>query len=290
MTTTPVKRPLHFLVCDAYPREGRDGLQAAAATLAGKLYERLLRRLEPEASVGILFPADIDVALPSGSALTDYDGIVWTGSSLTIYRDDDPRVQRQIELARAVFEAGIPSFGSCWAAQLAVVATGGRCAPNPKGREFGISRRIALTAEGRAHPMYRGKLHVFDAFTSHADEVTVLPPAGQLLASNEFSHVQAVAVDSCGAFWAVQYHPEYDLHEVARLSVFRMEELIRQGTFRDRDDAEEFVQRLEMLHQDPTREDLMHALGVDGSLLDHTQRTLEARNWIDCLVKLRIRG
>jgi GMP synthase (glutamine-hydrolysing) len=284
-----LSRPLRFLVCDAYPREGRDGLQRAAATFAGTLFERLLRRLEPQAAVDVLHPADVDVALPPGRALADYDGVVWTGSSLTIYHDDDPRVRRQIELARAVFEGGIPSFGSCWAVQLSVVALGGRCAPNPKGREFGISRRIALTAEGRRHPMYRGKQAVFDAFTSHADEVTVLPSTGQLLASNDFSRVQAVAVEQRGVFWAVQYHPEYNLHEVARLSVFRMDELIRQGTFRDRDDGEKFVEQLETLHRDPTRADIREALGIDPALLDEAQRTLEARNWIDCLVKPRLR-
>jgi len=283
-------RPLHFLVCDAYPREGRDGLQRAAATLAGKLYERLLRRLEPDAAIDILYPADVDVALPSGTVLADYDGVVWTGSSLTIYHDDDPRVRRQIELARAAFEAGVPSFGSCWAAQLSVVAAGGRCAANPKGREFGVSRRIVLTAEGRAHPMYRGKPPIFDAFTSHADEVTVLPPSAHLLASNDFSSVQAVAVESRGAFWAVQYHPEYDLHEIARLCVFRADELVRQGTFSDRNEAEEFVEQLETLHRDPTRDDIRRSLGVDGSLLDGTQRTIETHNWIEFLVKPGLRG
>ncbi|MGH3054137.1 MAG: type 1 glutamine amidotransferase, partial [Gaiellaceae bacterium] len=258
--------------------------------LAGTLYERVLHRLEPQAVVDVLHPADVDVALPSGRALADYDGVVWTGSSLTIHHGDDPRVRRQIELARAVFESGVPSFGSCWAAQLAVVAQGGRCAANPKGREFGIARRIALTSEGRSHAMYRGKPPVFDAFTSHADEVTVVPPTGHLLASNEFSRVQAVAIEARGWFWAVQYHPEYDLHEVARLSVFRMDELIRQGTFRDRDDAERFVEQLETLHRSPTRDDIRNALGIDAALLDEEQRTLEARNWIDSLVKPHVRG
>ena len=223
MTSVTLHRRLRFLVCDAYPREGRAGLQEAGATLAGMLYERMLRRLEPDAHIDVIHPADAEVALPSGRALNSYDGIAWTGSSLTIHQDDDPRVRRQVELARAAYASDIPSFGSCWAAQLAVVAAGGRCAASPKGREFGISRRIALTAAGRAHPMYRGKPAVFDAFTSHADEVVVLPAAGELLASNAFSRVQAVAVAARGAFWAVQYHPEYDLHEVARLCVFRMD-------------------------------------------------------------------
>ena len=279
-----VHRTLRFLVCDAYPREGRDGLQRAAATLAGTLYERLLHRLEPAAAVDILYPADVDVALPSRSALPEYDGVVWTGSSLTIYHDSDPRVRRQIELAHAVFASGIPSFGSCWAAQLSVTAVGGRCAANPKGREFGISRRIALTAQGRAHPMYRGKPSVFDAFTSHADEATVLPPTAHLLASNAFSRVQAVAIESQGAFWAVQYHPEYDLHELARLTWCRIEKLVKLGFFLDRPAAERYVDQLEVLHQDPSRKDIAWLLGIDEDVMSEDVRLAEVRNWIERLV------
>ncbi len=282
-----MSRPLRFLVCDAYPREGRAGLEKAGATLAGQLYERLLQRLEPQAHIDIIFPADTDVALPGGSALTDYDGIVWTGSSLTIYRDEEPRVRRQIELASAVYQLGIPSFGSCWAAQIAVVAAGGACAANPKGREFGISRHITLNDAGHNHPMYRGKATTFDAFTSHADEVTVLPPGTSLLASNDWSRIQGIAVESPGPFWAVQYHPEYDLHEVARLCVFRTDELVRQGMFADRVAAEEWVDRLEALHLEPTRHDLMQTLQVEAPLLDVAQRLVEPRNWVEQVVKPR---
>jgi GMP synthase (glutamine-hydrolysing) len=288
--TTAVTRPLRLLVCDAYPREGRAGLQRAGATLAGALYKRMLRNLEPTARIDIVHPADADMAWPPGTGLASYDGMAWTGSSLTIYHEDDPRVRRQIELARAAFACGVPSFGSCWAAQLAVVAAGGSCAANPKGREFGISRRITLTPAGRKHPMYRGKAAAFDAFTSHADEVTVVPASGQLLASNPFSRVQAVAVDLEAPFWAVQYHPEYDLHEVARLCVFRMDELVRQGTFRSQDAALRFVEDLEALHEQPSRQDLRDRLEIDAALLEEAQRTLEARNWIDAVVKARIRS
>ncbi len=284
-----MNRPLRFLVCDAYPRAGREGLRRAGATLAGVLYERMLRRLEPGAQVDVICPADAEVALPAGAALADYDGVTWTGSSLTIYDEGDARVRRQVDLARAAYRQGVPSFGSCWAAQLSVVAAGGRCAANPRGREFGISRRIALTPEGRAHPLYRGKPAVFDGFTSHADEVTALPAEGQLLASNDFSRVQAVAIESRGSFWAVQYHPEYDLHEVARLCVYRADELVRQGTFGDRAAADLFVQELETLHIDPARHDIRSSLGIDAALLEESQRLLEPRNWIESSVKPQAR-
>ncbi|MEN8158482.1 MAG: type 1 glutamine amidotransferase [Myxococcota bacterium] len=269
-----------LLVLDAYAPEGRAALREAGGTEAGVLYERLLRRLDPAAVIDVAYPADPDPRLPSGAALGDYDGVVWTGSSLTILDGEDPRVRRQVDFARAVYTAGIPSFGSCWAAQLAVVAAGGRCRASPRGREFGISRRIELSAAGREHPLFEGRPAVFDAFTSHADEVAELADA-HLLASNDWSRVQAVSVaQDGGRFWAVQYHPEYDLHEVASLCRLRADELVAQGSFESRAAAERWAEQLEALHADPSRADLADALGVGRDLLDPEQRTREVANWL----------
>ena len=276
---------LHFLVIDGYRRDGREGLTAAGATTAGRLYERMLLGCHPDASVDILYPADPGSALPRGASLAGYDGIAWTGSSLTVYDGDDPAVRPQIEFARAAFDAGVPSFGSCWAAQIAVVAAGGRCAANPRGREMGIARKIALTDDGRAHPLYIGKPRVFDAFISHEDEITHLPSGALSLAGNAFSGVQAVCVTHRrGTFWAVQYHPEYDLHELARLTYARKERLTGMGFFADLDAAQDYVNKLETLHQDPSRRDLAWLLGIDGDIMNEDVRQAEVRNWIEHLV------
>ena len=275
---------LRLLVLDAYAPEGRAAVRGAGGTEAGRLYERMLRTLDPDAVIDVAHPADPDPHLPSGVALADYGGICWTGSSLTIYDTDDVRVRRQIAFARAVYDAGLPSFGSCWAAQLAVAAAGGRCAASPRGREFGVARRITLTAAGCEHPLYRGKPRSFGAFTSHADEVVELCDGAQLLASNEWSGVQAVAVErGPGRFWALQYHPEYDPHEVAALCRIRKRELVGQGTFADDAAADRYIAQLEALHADPTRADLAVELEIDADLLDPEQRTLEVRNWLASL-------
>ncbi|GIT06200.1 MAG: hypothetical protein CM1200mP29_16110 [Verrucomicrobiota bacterium] len=71
----------------------------------------------------------------------DYDGIAWTGCSSCVF-SGEPDVALQIEFARECFRQGVPAFGSCWAAQIAVVAAGGQVALNPKGREMGIARAI----------------------------------------------------------------------------------------------------------------------------------------------------
>lgn len=62
--------------------------------------------------------------LLQGVALSDFDGIVITGSPLSVYKTR-PEVTRQIELAREAFECGVPMYGSCWGLQLMTAALGG---------------------------------------------------------------------------------------------------------------------------------------------------------------------
>jgi GMP synthase (glutamine-hydrolysing) len=274
---------LRLLVLDAYDAAGRQALQGAGATLAGELYRRLLQELEPDAHIDVA-ALEADGFRPP-AALASYDGIAWTGSNLTIHRDT-PAVRQQLDVARAAFAAGVPSFGSCWAVHIAVTAAGGRCAANPRGREFGVARKVTLTDAGRAHPLYADKAPAFDGYTSHEDHVVELGPTTTLLAGNDFSPVQAVSVaHDRGVFWAVQYHPEYDLIDVAKLGILRAPQLIAQGFFADAGDADSFLRQLEALHADRSRRDLAYRLGVDRDLLDAAIRTREPRNWLDRLVK-----
>jgi len=277
---------LRFLVIDGYNKEAREELVAGGASMAADQYTRMLKGSTPggAADIDVLFPADPGASLPKGAELAQYDGIAWTGCSLTVY-EDDPRVHTQIEFCREAFRAGVPSFGSCWAAQIAVVAAGGRCAANPRGREMGVARKIALTPEGRSHPLYEGKANVFDAFISHVDEITHLPPGAVLLASNDFTRVQSVSVTyQGGTFWGLQYHPEYDLHEMARLTWCRIPKLMSLGFFRTREDGEDYVNLLETLHQDPSRYDIAWKLGIDADIMNEEVRRTEVRNWINRLV------
>ncbi len=279
-----------YLVLDGYSKAGREDLRIGGASTAGELYTQMLRNCTPggKAQVDIVFPADPGAILPMGKDIAQYDGIAWTGSSLTVF-EAGPTVTPQIEFARAAFEAKVPSFGSCWAAQIAVVAAGGSCARNPKGREMFIARKIGLTGDGRAHPLYRGKKGVFDAWISHDDEITHLPPGAQILASNDFTQVQSVSVTCNGGdFWGLQYHPEYDLHEMARLVYCRREKLTGLGFFKDMDAADIFINDLEALHQNPTRKDISWRLGIDDDVMNVDIRQKEVRNWIELLVLPRM--
>jgi GMP synthase (glutamine-hydrolysing) len=115
--------------------------------------------------------------------------------------------------------------------QLAVVALGGSVRRNPRGRELPIARAITMTDAGRADPLLRSRPAVFDALCSHLDEIETVPPNSQILAANEVSGVQAIAVEtpSLGGFHGTQYHPEHTLAVSAALIEMRAAELVEEG-------------------------------------------------------------
>ena len=273
---------LRILIIDGYTKVAREQLQSGGASLAADLYVKMLQRCAPTGvECDVIFPADSGVSLPVGETIQDYDGVTWTGCSSCVF-SGEPDVAEQIEFARECYRRGVPAFGSCWAAQIAVVAAGGEVALNPNGREMGIARGITLTDEGRAHPLYEGKPAVFDAFTSHDDEVTLLPEGATRLSGNDFTRVQSVVVKHEGTeFWGLQYHPEYDLHEMARLMFCRIEKLVRLGFFTDEAAGLAHIDQLEALHADPTREDIATALGLKADVMDDSLRTVEVQNWIN---------
>ena len=273
---------MKFLIIDGYPEKSRLQFDTVGMTLAGKLYEKMLFQHIPDAETTILYTSDDSTLLPNLEILKTFDGILWPGCNLTVYHDDDDeRVQRMIEIVDLAFEAGIPQFGSCWAAQIAVYVAGGKVAVNPKGREMGVARKIYLTDAGKSHPMYEGKPPVFDGFISHDDEITVMPKGATILASNDFTSIQAVDVAyKNGSFWATQYHPEYDLIEMARLIVARADKLTSEGYFNSQDDMMNYINILETIANEPNRKDLRWMAGIDDDLLKDNIRQLEFVNWL----------
>ena len=280
-----MNKKLRFLIIDGYPKVSRDQFEDIGMTPGGKLYAKLLLRHLPEAEYDILYTSDPGVQVPDENGLKRYDAILWPGCNLTVYHDHDERVTKLVTLCQNGFSLGLQQFGSCWAAQLAVYVAGGEVKPNPKGREMGVARKMFLTEAGKKHPMYEGKTEVFDGFISHDDMITKLPEGSTNLASNDFTEVQAVeVVHENGVFWSTQYHPEYNLHEVARLIIAREELLTREGYVRNHEDLMDFVQDLETIYKDPSRKDLRWKLAIDNDLLSDDIRELEFANWLKMVV------
>lgn len=269
-----------LLVIEGNTAEGRALFSAARGQAPSEGYAKLLRELLPDAIVDICYPADSGANLPDRMGLEGYDGIAITGSSLNIY-DGGPEIERQIELVRTGLDSGTPIFGSCWGLQVLTTAAGGSVRKNPKGREIGFGRRIALTPAGRGHPMYERKAPAFDALTVHLDEVETLAPNMQVLAANAISQVQAAEIRYNGTTaWGVQYHPEYTLHDMAATIRRYGKRMVDDGFFSRESELIHYAEEMEMLHSDPKNRALSWKHGIDHNVLDKPARVREIDNWV----------
>jgi GMP synthase (glutamine-hydrolysing) len=269
---------LRLLVAEGNKAADRRRIAESTGATPGESYAAVLRRFAPESHIEICTPADAGATIPG---LDGYDGVVFTGSALNIYKQE-PESLRQVDFMRELFVRGPPIFGSCWGMQVAAVAAGGEVGSNSRGREVAFARKITLTESGRAHPMHHGRAVVFDAPAIHADEITRLPANATVTASNAMSAVQAIEIRyGVGAFWGVQYHPEYDFHDVATTVLRYGSKLVEEGFFRSKAELKRYADDLETLQRDPRRSDiaLEHRLGED--LLDSRIRGCEISNWIN---------
>ncbi len=271
-----------ILVIDGNRAATRERQVAAGGQPSGEGYAQVLKSLA-DVSCDIVRPADGEVRLAHPAGLDGYDGVAITGSALNVYDGGEP-IERQIELARDVFAAGVPFFGSCWGLQVAVCAAGGRVRRNPLGREFGFARRIELTEAGRRHPMLRGKPPVFEAITVHRDDIEQLPPDAVVLAANDMGVQAAELRHGAGTFWGVQYHPEYTFSEIAATALRYGAALIEEQLFADLPELEAFAADLRSLMRNPQDRRLTWKHGLGASLQQEASRLAELRNWLELQV------
>lgn len=277
-------RRLNLLVAESEPGEARDQRRESVGRSSGETYEAVLAHIALGADIQRIKPVDTPGEIPDAAGLADFDGVFLTGSPLHLYKET-PETRRVVEFMCAVFDAGVPAFGSCAGLQVATVAAGGSVRPMGERREAGFARRIFPTEAGRSHPLLRGRPPAFDAPAIHSDEVAALPDGALRLASNATTEVQAAEI-RCGdgVFWGVQYHPEISLFEAAAALRREAEDLVEQDLATSVDAVEEQAQLVEALHDAPQRRDLAWRLGLDPQVTEPERRSVEIRNFIEHLV------
>ena len=130
--------------------------------------------------------------------------------------------------------------------------------------------------------MFVGKFDVFNAPTVHLDEVEALPPGATVLATNVVSSVQAAEIRLNGAVaWAVQYHPEYPLRELAAIVRRIGTRLVGEGFFADESDMAGFAGDLDELDRDPACKRLSWRHGIGENVLNKKLRVSEIANWVE---------
>ena len=225
-------------------------------------------------------------ALPFGTTLSDFDGVMFPGSPLHIY-DPDPCVTRQIDFARAAFAAGVPVWGSCWGLQLAVVALGGSVRRNPRGRELPIARAITVTDSRPGPPASRLPSRRFRrALLAPRRDRNVAAelagPGGErgLRRSGD----RRTNLRSRGSFHGTQYHPEHTLAVSAALVEMRAAELVEEGFGTEPSEIVAIAADYRALDAEPTRRDLIWRYGIASEIMDPVRRTTEIGNWLRTVV------
>ena len=180
---------LRFLIAESEPQADRETGRKSAGKSAGEGYMTTLQRFVPALHCDRVTPADADGERPGDVDLDSYDAVILTGSPLHLY-ELTPETRLDGDFMRAVFAAGVPSFGSCAGLQLATVAAGGTVRSMPR-REAGFARRITATSAGATHALLKGRPLSFGAVAVHGNEVETLPPGAIRLAANALATVQA---------------------------------------------------------------------------------------------------
>ena len=103
---------LRFLIPDGYSLESRQQFDSVGMTLAGELYGLLLQRRLPGAEYDVWFSSDPGATPPTDAELSGYAGVIWPGCNLTIYHNDDPRVQAFVERAAQIGRAAGKAVGT----------------------------------------------------------------------------------------------------------------------------------------------------------------------------------
>jgi GMP synthase (glutamine-hydrolysing) len=274
-----------ILIADCWDAASQQRMIVLGTRANAQLFEDALHLHDPSVNCVSINVADRET-LEAGVALSDFDGVMLTGSPLSVCNQTQT-VRHQIDFARAAFACGMPVWGSCYGLQLATVALGGVVRPNPNGREIGVARAIAMTEFGVVHPLLRGRASAFDALCSHEDEVETLPLGATVLAGNDVSAVQAMAVPmpAGGSFLGTQYHPELDLAVVAAILQLRASGLAAEGFAQTEAELRRVADDYRALSVAPARRDLAWRYGIGHEILDPRQRSIEIGNWLGLVVR-----
>ncbi|WP_159501301.1 glutamine amidotransferase [Microbacterium sp. 18062] len=202
-------RPLLYL-CVRPQRDAADGEYASFRTATG-LDEQ---RLHAWDLVSAPLPAD---------ALDRYAGFIVGGSPFNATETHKSDVQRRLEadlerVATAAAASHTAALFTCYGIGVVTRMLGGRVSrdlPEDTG-----PATVALTAEGRADPLFRVLPDRFDAFTAHKEGSADLPSGAVLLATNDACPVQAYRVGE--HLYATQFHPEPTPRDfTARMTIYR---------------------------------------------------------------------
>ncbi len=199
------------------------------------------------------------------SKLSSYDGLIWGGSSLNIYKNT-PEIKKQIEFMKICQKKVKNMLAICWGMQVAVTAAGGEV-KKAVNSHIGIANEITINEEGSSNLIYNDKNKKFNSPAFNFDEVVTLPNNSVVLASNKVNKIQSLYFEINNTkIWGLQYHPEITYEKMISLIEFRKDKLI--------DYRKVFKNEKEVQHH-------ISFIKDEISISNKHQRMLELKNWLN---------
>lgn len=148
--------------------------------------------------------------LPAPSIFDEYDAVLVFGGHMNVDEEEEhPWLNDEDDLMRALIARKTPALGVCLGGQLLAKAAGAHVGPSPESERGFV--RVELTEKAAADPIFGSLPREFDAFAMHEYAFHVPEGAVELARSSVCSQAFRLG-DSA---WAVQFHPEVRVEQVA---------------------------------------------------------------------------
>ncbi|CEA05298.1 amidotransferase [Pseudomonas saudimassiliensis] len=163
-----------------------------------QMFAEQLRAQLPECELPVY--RVLDGELPGSH--DECDAWLITGSRFGV-NDGLPWIDALCGFVRTLWEHQRPLIGICFGHQLMARALGGTVRQSERGWGVGLSFNQVIERKDWMQPF---QAHL-DLLVSHQDQVVILPPQAQVLASSEFCPYYLIQYGDC--FLSVQGHPEF---------------------------------------------------------------------------------
>ena len=239
-------------------------VKAAGATAADNL-KNLVLKLEPNSNTKIINPVNDNETKEALKNINQYNGIIFTGGAMRI-NDMTDEIKKHINFASNCFKHDKKILAICWGLQVCSTAAGGLVAPAKNGAHIGIATDVMINKEGKDNIIYKNKKTIFTSPAFNYDEVCQIPEGATLLSTDKVNHVMAIHFKpGKSEVWGLQYHPDYEYHQMISLASARKDRIIKNKQFKDNNDFE----------------DHMNYIKEENKKLNFENRTCEVRNWLD---------
>ena len=256
---------LNILIVEGnIPKDSEVFIRAAGVSASVNL-KNLVLKLEPNSNVKIINPGIDEETKKALEVINIYHGIIFTGGAMRI-NDLTDEIKKHINFASNCFNHKKKILAICWGLQVCSTAAGGRVAPGKNGAHIGIASSVEINKEGQKNLIYKNKKIKFTTPAFNFDEVCETPEGATLLSSDKVNKVMCVYFKSGNSeIWGLQYHPDYEYHQMINLSNERKDQMIANKYFKDKNDFENHINYIK----------------DEDKKLDFENRTCEVKNWLN---------